>query len=237
MRDVIANETAPIVERVAAAGGVIHARTKTPEFSSAGFTHSDTWGVTRNPWNLACTPGGSSGGSAAALASGSTILATGSDIGGSIRIPASFCGVLGYKPPYGRVPQLPPFNLDTYCHDGPMARTVADVALLHNVISGRHPADAASLPFPGPISLDGALDRVRGRRIAWARTSGDFPVEREVELATERVASRPRGAGRQRGAGRHPGLDGPAVRRRLHPLGRDHGARASTRWRRWRAIA
>ena len=189
MKDVIANETAPIVERIARAGGVIHARTTTPEFGAAAFTHSDTWGVTRNPWNLACTPGGSSGGSAAALASGSTILATGSDIGGSIRIPASLCGVVGYKPPYGRVPQLPPFNLDTFCADGPMARTVGDLALLHDVIAGRHPVDQASLPFTAAISLDGAADRIRGMRIAWARTSGDFPVEREVELATELVAS------------------------------------------------
>ena len=189
MRDVTATETAPIVERIVAAGGVVHARTTTPEFSSAGFTHSDVWGVTRNPWNLACTPGGSSGGSAASLASGTSILATGSDIGGSIRIPASLCGVVGYKPPYGRVPQLPPFNLDTYCHDGPMARTVGDVALLCDVIAGRHPADHASLPFPGPIRLDGAADRVRGRRIAWARTVGDVPVEREIETATERLAS------------------------------------------------
>jgi Asp-tRNA(Asn)/Glu-tRNA(Gln) amidotransferase A subunit family amidase len=189
LKDEIAHETAPIVERIAGAGGVIHARTATPELSAAGFTHSDVWGVTRNPWNLACTPGGSSGGSAAALASGSTLLATGSDIGGSIRIPASLCGVIGYKPPYGRVPQLAPFNLDTYCHDGPLARTVADVALLHNVISGQHPTDQASLPFPGPIRLDGAADRVRGLRIAWARTVGDVPVEREVETAAERVAS------------------------------------------------
>ncbi len=185
----VADVTHPVIERIVAAGGVVHARTATPEFSSAGFTHTPLWGVTRNPWNTECTPGGSSGGSGAALASGTATLATGSDIGGSIRIPASLCGVVGYKPPYGRVPALPPFNLDAYCHDGPMGRSVADVALLHNVIAGQHPIDQASLPFPGPITVDGSPGRIAGRRIAWARTLGDAPVDPEVAAATARVAS------------------------------------------------
>jgi aspartyl-tRNA(Asn)/glutamyl-tRNA(Gln) amidotransferase subunit A len=186
MEGYVSPETHPVVERIAEAGGVIHARTATPEFSAAGFTHSRVWGVSRNPWNLDCATGGSSGGAGASLASGTTILATGSDIGGSIRIPSSFNGVIGYKPPYGRVPGLPPFNLDTYCHDGPMARTVADVALLENVIAGHHAADEVSLPKPAPVSGDGAS--IAGRRIAWARTLGDYPVEREIAEATERVA-------------------------------------------------
>jgi aspartyl-tRNA(Asn)/glutamyl-tRNA(Gln) amidotransferase subunit A len=185
----VSDVTHPLVERIIEAGGVIHARTATPEFSAAGFTHSPVWGVTRNPWNLACTPGGSSGGAAAALASGTATLATGSDIGGSIRIPASLCGVVGYKPPYGRVPALAPWNLDAYCHDGPLARGVGDLALLHNVISGQHPADTVSLPFPGPISPAGAAARIAGRRIAWARTIGDFPVEPEVADAVAGVAA------------------------------------------------
>ena len=92
-------------KRIIDAGGIVHARTTTPEFSCAPVTWSKLWGVTRNPWNLAYSPGGSSGGSAAALAAGSTTLATGSDIGGSIRIPSSFSGVTGFKPPYGRVPE------------------------------------------------------------------------------------------------------------------------------------
>ena len=136
----IAEVSHPVVERVQAAGAVVHARTTTPEFSCAPFTHSKLWGVTRNPWNLDATPGGSSGGAGAALAAGETILATGSDIGGSIRIPASFCGVVGFKPPFGRVPGLPPFNSDTYCADGPLGRSVADVAMLQNVLAGPHPA-------------------------------------------------------------------------------------------------
>jgi Asp-tRNA(Asn)/Glu-tRNA(Gln) amidotransferase A subunit family amidase len=101
--------------------------------------------VTRNPWHAGYSPGGSSGGSAAALAAGSATLATGSDIGGSIRIPAAFCGVVGLKPPYGRVPEVAVFNLDHYCHEGPLARSVADCALLENVIAGPHPSDVASL--------------------------------------------------------------------------------------------
>ncbi|MEI7742810.1 MAG: amidase, partial [Chloroflexota bacterium] len=187
--DDVADVTHPVVERILAAGAVAHVRTATPEFSAAGFTHSRLWGVTRNPWNLAITPGGSSGGSGAALASGTATLATGSDIGGSIRLPASLCGVVGYKSPYGRVPALPPFNLDTYCHDGAMARTVADVALLQNVIAGSHPVDTVSLPFPGPVTADGAAGRIAGRRIAWARTMGDTPVEPEIAAAVERVAA------------------------------------------------
>jgi Asp-tRNA(Asn)/Glu-tRNA(Gln) amidotransferase A subunit family amidase len=97
LRDVVATETAEFVRRVIDAGGIVHARTTTPEFSCAPFTWTKLWGVTRNPWNTAYSPGGSSGGSAAALAAGMTTLATGSDIGGSIRIPSSFCGVVGLR--------------------------------------------------------------------------------------------------------------------------------------------
>src|SRR5581483_4332870 len=133
LRDNVADHTAVFVRRILDAGGIVHARSTTPEFSCAPVTWSRLWGVTRNPWNTAYAPGGSSGGSGASLASGSTTLATGSDIGGSIRIPASFCGVVGFKPPYGRVPEVEIFNLDHYCHEGPLARTVADCALLENV--------------------------------------------------------------------------------------------------------
>jgi aspartyl-tRNA(Asn)/glutamyl-tRNA(Gln) amidotransferase subunit A len=177
----VADETHPVAERVYAAGAVVHARTTTPEFSCAAYTHSTLWGVTRNPWNPGFTPGGSSGGSGAALASGTAYLASGSDIGGSIRIPASFCGVVGFKAPYGRVPALPPFNLDTYCHDGALGRTVADVALFHNVIQGRHRADHVSLPA---LPIPGDLGDVRGLRVALAVTLGGFAVEPEVEANT-----------------------------------------------------
>ncbi len=187
MGDYIADVTHPVVERIMAAGGVVHARTTTPEFSAAAFTHTRLWGVTRNPWNPEYTPGGSSGGSGAALASGSTILSTGSDIGGSIRIPSSFCGVVGFKPPYARVPALPPFNLDDYCHDGPMARTVGDLALLENVIAGQHPIDPVSLPSPPHLEV--GADSVAGMRIAWAPTIGDAPVEPAIRAATAGIAA------------------------------------------------
>ena len=188
----ISQETHPVAERVYDAGAIVHARTTTPEFSCAAYTHSKLWGITRNPWNPDYTPGGSSGGAGAALASGTAYLASGSDIGGSIRIPSSFCGVVGFKAPYGRVPAIPPWNLDTYCHDGAMGRTVADVALFHNLIQGQHPYDHVSLPSL-PIPAD--LGHVRGMRIALAVTIGDFPVEPEVEANTRSFAQALRTAG------------------------------------------
>ncbi|MGO4634004.1 amidase [Streptomyces sp. 2RAF24] len=189
----IADETHPVVERILAAGGIVHARTTTPEFSSAAFTQSRLWGVTRNPWNPAYSPGGSSGGAGAALAAGEATLATGSDIGGSIRIPASATGTVGFKPPYGRVPAMAPFNLDTYCHDGPMARTVADCALLQNVIAGPHPLDAVSLR--PKLVLPERFEGVAGLRVALSVGLGDWPVDPEVEANTRAVADALRAAG------------------------------------------
>lgn len=191
--DEVATFNHPIYDRVVEAGGVVHARTATPEFSCAGFTHSKLWGVTVNPWNHEYTPGGSSGGSGAALASGTTILATGSDIGGSIRLPSSLSGVVGFKPPHGRVPTLPPFNLDHYNHDGPMGRTVADVALLQNVIAGQHPMDHVSMPNPPRLVADPAP--IAGMPIAVAVTLGDFPVDDEVVANTLAFADALRAAG------------------------------------------
>ncbi|MEZ5343356.1 MAG: amidase [Acidimicrobiales bacterium] len=185
--------THPVPKRIIDAGGVIHVRTTTPEFSCAGFTHSKLWGVTRNPWNHALSPGGSSGGSGASLASGTSVLATGSDIGGSIRIPAAVTGVVGFKPPYGRVPALPPFNLDAYCHDGPMGRSVADVALLQNVIAGSDPIDHVSLPNPPQLPLE--YGSIKGRRIAMAVTVGDMPLDVDVERNTRAFADVLRAAG------------------------------------------
>src|SRR6185437_10572325 len=145
LKDDIADHTAVFVQRILDAGGIVHARTTTPEFSCAPVTWTKLWGVTRNPWHLDFAPGGSSGGAGASLAAGSTTLANGSDIGGSIRIPSSMCGVAGFKPPYGRNPDSSPFNLDHYNHAEPMARTIADCALLQNVLSGPHPQDIASI--------------------------------------------------------------------------------------------
>jgi aspartyl-tRNA(Asn)/glutamyl-tRNA(Gln) amidotransferase subunit A len=181
-KDEVADHTAPIAERILAAGGIVHAKTATPEFSCAGYTHTRLWGVTRNPWSTEHAVGGSSGGSAAALAAGTATLASGSDIGGSIRIPSSFCGVVGFKPPYGRVPVDPPYNLDHYCHDGPLARTVADCALFENALAGPSPADVASLrPTKElPTSFEG----IEGMRVALAVPLGDYPVDPEIERNT-----------------------------------------------------
>ncbi|WP_433424359.1 amidase [Microtetraspora malaysiensis] len=191
--DDVAEVTHPVIERIVAAGGIVHARATTPEFCCAGFTHSRLWGITRNPWNLDYSPGGSSGGSGAVLASGTATLATGSDIGGSIRLPAANTGTVGYKPPYGRVPAMPPFNLDHYCHDGPMARTVADCALLQNVIAGPHPHDVVSLR--PAVHIPDRLGDVTGLRIAYAPNLGDWEIEPEIAANTRAVADALREAG------------------------------------------
>ncbi len=193
LKDNVATETAAFVQRILDAGGIVHARTATPEFSSAPVTWTKLWGVTRNPWNTAFSPGGSSGGSGASLAAGSTTLATGSDIGGSIRIPSSFSGVVGFKPPYGRVPEVAPFNLDHYCHEGPMARTVADCALLENVIAGPHPSDVVSLR--PKLEIPAKLEGIEGMRIALSVDLGCYRVDDDVAANTLAAADRLRDAG------------------------------------------
>ncbi|MGE0502632.1 MAG: amidase [Rhizobiaceae bacterium] len=182
MKDFVADTTSPNNERIMKAGGIVHARTATPEFSCAGYTWSRLWGITRNPWNTEMTPGGSSGGSGASLAAGTSALCTGSDIGGSIRIPASACGVVGYKPPYGRNPDDPPFNLDFYCHTGPMARTVRDAILLQNVMCGPHPTDIASLR--PKIELPTKYRPIKGWKIAYSMDLGAFEVDPDVRRNT-----------------------------------------------------
>ncbi|HEY1640339.1 MAG TPA: amidase [Streptosporangiaceae bacterium] len=193
LRDVVADQTAVFVQRIIDAGGIVHARSTTPEFSCAPFTWSRLWGVTRNPWNRAFSPGGSSGGSAAALAAGSATLATGSDIGGSIRIPSSCCGVAGFKPPYGRVPEVEVFNLDHYCHEGPLARSVTDCALLQNVIAGPHHSDVASLR--PKLDIPARLDPIAGLRIALSLDLGCYEVDADVIANTRAAAGRLRQAG------------------------------------------
>jgi aspartyl-tRNA(Asn)/glutamyl-tRNA(Gln) amidotransferase subunit A len=191
--DEIADHSAVVAERILAAGGIVHARTTTPEFSCAGFTHSRLWGVTRNPWSPDFAVGGSSGGSGAALASGTAALATGSDIGGSIRIPASFNGVVGFKPPFGRVPEEPPYNLDQYCHEGPLARTVADCALLQNVIAGPHPRDLVCVA--PKLEIPDELESIEGMTAALVVAPGDWPVDPDVAANTRAAAEAFREAG------------------------------------------
>ena len=191
-KDDVADHTSLVAERILRAGGIVHARAATPEFSAAPFTHSRLYGITRNPWNPAYSPGGSSGGGAAALAAGSATLANGSDIGGSIRIPATFCGVVGFKPPYGRVPVEPPYNLDHYCHDGPLARTVSDCAVLQNVIAGPHPADPVALR--PKLRIPGELRGVDGWRIGYTPDLG-YDVDPEVRAGVLEAVEALRAAG------------------------------------------
>lgn len=189
----VAAETAIVLSRIQAAGGIIHARTTTSEFCCMPLSHARRWGVTRNPWNVAMAAGGSSGGAAASLAAGTTTLATGSDIGGSLRAPASFTGVVAFKPPHGRNPILPPAGRDTFFHHGPMARTVADCAVLQGVMAGPDPHDPASLR-PEPQSPRDPED-LQGLRVAFTDAPGDFPVDPEVRAATQATAEALRAAG------------------------------------------
>lgn len=189
----IATNSHPIVDRIRGAGGIIHARTTSPEFSCATVTHSPLWGVTRNPWNLRCSPGGSSGGAGAALAAGFTTLATASDIAGSTRLPAAFCGVVGYKAPYGRIPGVGPLAADWYRGDGPMARTVADAALLANVMSGRAAMDHRSLPAATRLPL--RFGPPEGLRVALCIRLGDYRVSPDVEANTRQAGAALEAAG------------------------------------------
>jgi amidase len=184
-RSNIAALSDPIIERLLAAGAIVHSRTTVSEFCLSGVCQSALWGTTRNPWNPDYSPGGSSGGSAAALAAGMTLLASGTDMGGSIRVPASACGVVGYKPPHGRNPDGPPANLDRLNHCGVLARSVGDIALVQNVIAGQHSRDHDSLPDP-PSYPDGAQD-ISGLRIAWSPDLSYRAADPEV-IANSRQA-------------------------------------------------
>ncbi|MFD3512998.1 amidase [Streptomyces sp. NPDC058657] len=182
----VATENAPVIDRVLGAGGIIHARTATPEFSLTTYTHSRMWGITRNPWNLGFSPGGSSGGAGAALAAGTTLLASASDIGGSTRIPAAFTGTVGFKAPYGRNPGLGVLTADHYRGDGPMARTVDDVIAFQNVLAGPDPRDHASIR--PKLTLPSSYDDVRGTRIALCVRLGEYDVHPEIEDRTRAAA-------------------------------------------------
>ena len=192
-KDHVDTYTNPSVERLIRAGAIVHARTTCPEFCWAWVCYSRIHGVTRNPWNPDYTPGGSSGGSAAALAAGTTPLATGTDSAGSIRMPAAMCGVVGYKPPYGRNPESPPYNLDMYCHIGPMTRTIADCILMQNIMSGPHPGDHATVK-PG-LQIPKKLKGIKGLKIAYSIDLGYYEVADDVRKNTLNALSALRLAG------------------------------------------
>jgi Asp-tRNA(Asn)/Glu-tRNA(Gln) amidotransferase A subunit family amidase len=150
---------APVVEALKTAGGIMVGKTTTPEFAYSGFTESPLWGITRNPWNPDLTAGGSSGGAGVAVATGCVPLAEGSDMGGSVRIPAAFCGVVGLKPSFGRIPfTILPSEFDQLSHFGPLARTIADASLFLQVTQGPDERDIQSLTQPqnflAPYDID-----------------------------------------------------------------------------------
>lgn len=172
---------APIVARLKAAGAIPFGKTNTSEFGLIPLAMSAVFGDAHNPWNLDKNTGGSSGGSASAVATGIGPFATASDGGGSIRIPASFCGVYGIKPHMGRVPRHNyPKGWETLAHDGPITRTVADAALVLDCIAGPDDCDRWTLPDTGESFLDACNHDVTGLKLAWAPTLGGFPVETDV---------------------------------------------------------
>ena len=188
----VADEDSPLVARLRAAGCVVVGKTNTPELGWKADTDNATFGPTCNPWNLAYSPGGSSGGAGAALASGMVPLATGSDGGGSIRIPSSCCGLSGIKPSLGRVPSGGVHGSEW--HDlstkGPMARRVVDVVTALDVAVGPDPSDVRALPRPEaswPAALEGAR---LPSKVAWSPTLGYAPLDDEVRALCEDAVAR-----------------------------------------------
>lgn len=175
-------QSAPTVDRLFKAGAILLSRTTTPELAHCGITRSPLWGISRNPWNPRYTCGGSSGGSGAAVASGMTTLADGTDGGGSIRIPASLNGIVGYKPPFGRNPLDLEHPLETLLHYGPLTRSVADAALMQNVMSGQHVADICSLREK--VVLTDKPEGIRGMKIAFSMDLGYYEVAADVQKNT-----------------------------------------------------
>ncbi|HUQ53382.1 MAG TPA: amidase [Gammaproteobacteria bacterium] len=168
------------VERVRRAGAIVIGKTNTPEFGAGSQTFNALFGATRNPYDVGKTCGGSSGGGAVALACGMLPLADGTDLGGSLRNPASFCNVVGFRPSPGRVPRLHARAGDTLGVHGPMARDVADLALLLSVVAGPDPRDSQSLPEPGLVFRDVGERDFAGARVAWSENLGRYPVEPAV---------------------------------------------------------
>lgn len=179
-RDQAWDEDAPCVARLREHGAVILGKTTTPEFGWKGVTDSPRTGITRNPWNPALTPGGSSGGAAVAAAMGMGALHIGTDGGGSVRIPASFTGIVGFKGTFGRVPAHPLSPFGTLANVGPMARSVADAALMFSVISRPDPRDCYTLPIEAPDYHETLNGNIAGWRIAYAPSLSGETVDPEV---------------------------------------------------------
>ena len=174
------SEDAPATARLREAGGVILGKTTTPEFGWKAIGDSPLTGISRNPWDSGRTPGGSSAGAAAACAAGIGPLHQGSDGAGSIRIPACFCGVFGFKPSFGRVPAYPPSTTSLLSHTGPITRTVADAALMLSVIAAPDDRDPFAFPPDARDWRDGIEEGVRGWKIAYSPDLGYAEVTPEI---------------------------------------------------------
>nr|WP_249810014.1 amidase family protein [Bradyrhizobium sp. 139] len=180
-----------LVERLEENGALIYARSNTPEFGAGANTFNEVFGSTLNPWNPARSASGSSGGAAVALAAGMAWLAHGSDMGGSLRNPASFCSVVGLRPSIGRVAHTPKFKIDRNLGvPGPMARNVEDVALMLDAMSGEHPGDPLSLPKLPNSFLSAARSGKRPKRVAYSANFGITPVDSQVAAITRQAAAR-----------------------------------------------
>jgi amidase len=180
-----------LVEHLENNGGVVYAKSNTPEFGAGANTFNEVFGPTRNPWDTSRSAAGSSGGAAVALATGTAWLAHGSDMGGSLRNPASFCGVVGLRPSIGRVARSPAFKIDrNLTVHGPMARNVEDLALLLDAMSGEHPADPLSLPMLPTSFLSAARSGKGPMRVAYSPDLGITPVDPEVAAVTRKAAAR-----------------------------------------------
>lgn len=189
-RNNVAQQDSVQIARLRKAGAIVVGKTNTPEFGFTGFTKNRLYGITRNPWNLERTPGGSSGGSAAAITAGMVPLATGSDAGGSIRIPASYSGCFGIKPTIGRIPFGPSARLFTTrtWTLGPLTRSVADAALYLDCTAGYHPGDPDSLPRP-PFSYMDILEKCpKGLKIVFSPDLGYARVQRDVMALVQKAA-------------------------------------------------
>jgi amidase len=180
-KDRIAETSDLLVTHLEGKGGIVYAMSNTPEFGAGAHTFNEVFGVTRNPWNTALSASGSSGGAAVALATGMAWVAHGSDLGGSLRNPASFCGVVGMRPSPGRVAATVFSKIDsTLGVEGPMARNVEDLALLFDAMVGEEPADPLSLPSDGTSFLCAARSGWKPKRVAVSRDLGLPPVDRRV---------------------------------------------------------
>jgi aspartyl-tRNA(Asn)/glutamyl-tRNA(Gln) amidotransferase subunit A len=189
------DEDAPSVARLRETGAVIVGKTTTPEYSWKGVTDSRRHGVTVNPWDTGKTPGGSSGGSAAAVALGMGPWSVGTDGGGSVRIPAAFTGTVALKPTYGLIPLYPPSAFGTLSHAGPMTRTVADTAALLDVITGFDARDWSAMPTPPTSFLSGLDDGVKGLRVGYSADLGFVRNDPEVDAAVRAAVDILAGAG------------------------------------------